>query len=115
MKIKQAIDTIALIRGGYQKLLEECVDEGTIVGTGFKGTWKTKYPTTGYKSIAVKACDIAISALEKQVGKKPHPDGDQFILACPCCRSGEYLHNFDDNQNQYCGQCGQKIDWEVLE
>lgn len=25
--------------------------------------------------------------------------------------SGEYLTNWDGNRNDYCGQCGQKIDW----
>lgn len=40
-----------------------------------------------------------------------HPDGDEHILACPRCGSGEYLHNEDGNRNDYCGQCGQKIEW----
>ncbi len=40
-----------------------------------------------------------------------HPDGDEYILACPRCGSGEYLHNEDGNQNDYCGQCGQKLEW----
>ncbi len=57
------------------------------------------------------ALEIAISALEKQVEKRPYPDDDDSILACPYCGSGEYLHNPDENENQYCGQCGQKIDW----
>ena len=41
----------------------------------------------------------------------PYPDGDTSILACPCCGSGEYLHNEDGNEQNYCGQCGQAIDW----
>ena len=53
----------------------------------------------------------AISALEKQVGEKPFPDDDSSILACPYCRSGEYLHNADENRNLFCGQCGHRIDW----
>lgn len=40
-----------------------------------------------------------------------HPDGDEYILACPRCGSGEYLHNEDGNQNEFCGQCGQKLEW----
>lgn len=40
-----------------------------------------------------------------------HPDGDEHILACPRCGSGEYLHNEDGNQNEFCGQCGQKLEW----
>lgn len=41
----------------------------------------------------------------------PYPDGDMSIIACPRCGSGEYLHNEDGNEQNYCGQCGQAIDW----
>lgn len=41
----------------------------------------------------------------------PYPDGDTSIIACPHCGSGEYLHNEDGNEQNYCGQCGQAIDW----
>lgn len=37
-----------------------------------------------------------------------HPDGDEYILACPRCGSGEYLHNEDGNQNEFCGQAYRK-------
>lgn len=30
---------------------------------------------------------------------------------CPNCGSGEYLHNADENENAFCGQCGQAIKW----
>ena len=43
--------------------------------------------------------------------KSPYPDGDHSILACPSCGSGEYLWNEDGNRNNFCGQCGQAIDW----
>lgn len=32
-------------------------------------------------------------------------------VACPNCGSGEYLHNADENENVFCGQCGQAIKW----
>lgn len=41
----------------------------------------------------------------------PYPDGDKGVMACPNCGSGEYLHNADENENAYCGQCGQAIKW----
>ena len=41
----------------------------------------------------------------------PYPDGDTSIIACPRCGSGEYLYNEDGNEQNYCGQCGQAIDW----
>lgn len=34
---------------------------------------------------------------------------------CPNCGSGEYLHNEDGNRNEYCGQCGVKLDWSDIE
>ena len=32
-------------------------------------------------------------------------------MACPRCGSGEYLYDEDGREQNYCGQCGQKIDW----
>lgn len=40
-----------------------------------------------------------------------YPDGDTSILECPCCGSGEWLHNADESAANFCGQCGQAIDW----
>lgn len=40
-----------------------------------------------------------------------YPDGDTSILECPCCGSGEWLHNADESKANFCGQCGQAIDW----
>lgn len=33
----------------------------------------------------------------------------------PWSGSGEYLHNADENENAFCGQCGQAIDWSDVE
>ena len=59
-----------------------------------------------------EACRLARVALYKQMKVKPYPDGDRGIVACPNCKSGEYLYNEDGNRNEYCGQCGKRIDWE---
>lgn len=48
---------------------------------------------------------------ELNTPKSPYPDGDTSILECPCCGSGEWLHNADESQANFCGQCGQAIDW----
>lgn len=58
------------------------------------------------------ACRMGMEALARLVPRPPHPDGDEHILACPCCGSGEYLHNEDGNEQRFCGQCGQAIEWE---
>lgn len=49
-------------------------------------------------------CEVII----KNIPKSPW-DGN--VLACPNCGSGKYLYNEDGNENEYCGLCGQRIDW----
>lgn len=66
------------------------------------------------ESMTRKDCEalrMAIRAIEYRIAQSPHPDGDEHIEACANCGSGEYLTNWDGNRNDYCGQCGQKIDW----
>lgn len=59
-----------------------------------------------------EACRMGMVALRLMIPRPPHPDGDEHLLACPCCGSGEYLHNEDGSEQRFCGQCGQAIDWE---
>lgn len=59
-----------------------------------------------------EACRMGMVALQLMIPRTPHPDGDEHLLACPCCGSGEYLHNEDGSEQRFCGQCGQAIDWE---
>lgn len=55
------------------------------------------------------AMELAISAIEKQIPKKPDLDGGIY---CPCC-----LHEFKENYDttSYCPNCGQAIDWSDIE
>ena len=53
----------------------------------------------------VKAIDMAINALEKQIEKKPL---GLYKNICPNCS----WHIVGRNQ-QYCSDCGQKLDSEV--
>ena len=59
-----------------------------------------------------EACRMGRDALLLKIPRSPFPDGDKSILACPNCGSGEYLHNQDEAENTFCGQCGQAIKWE---
>lgn len=54
-----------------------------------------------------KAFDLAISALEKQIPKKPLPYKG-YEGQCPEC-GVVYL----DRLTGYCGNCGQKLFWET--
>lgn len=55
----------------------------------------------------VNAINIAISALEKQIPFKPeHYKG--FYGQCKCRAI------FLDKLTEYCGNCGQKLDWSEV-
>ena len=60
-----------------------------------------------------KANEMAIKALEKQIPKKPveMKPTDKLLngyFACPMC--GGWV-GMDEYSNEYCGCCGQKINW----
>ena len=53
------------------------------------------------------AFENAISALEKQIPKKPkYIEGDYDMPLCPCCGM-----SVDENEELYCSTCGQALDW----
>lgn len=60
------------------------------------------------------ALALAIEALEKQIPKKPlHMHKNYY---CPICKEDGWML-WDDaipnDMDEYCGKCGQAIDWEV--
>lgn len=62
--------------------------------------------------IGGKSLDIAISAIEKQIPKKPKRDKEYSLgRVCPKCH--DYLGNvqFITHHCNYCKNCGQAIDW----
>jgi len=52
-----------------------------------------------------EAVDAAISALEKQIEKKPIEDGKLLLYKCPICKKLVY------DYGRYCVACGCKFDW----
>ena len=67
--------------------------------------------------------DIAINALEKQIPKKPYiqqveiEDYDRDCMECPSCDSFlgyETDCKEEHYQDNYCPNCGQKLDWSEL-
>ena len=51
---------------------------------------------------------LAVDALERQDAKKPNPDTKFYGFGfCPTCNAC-----FMDNLTNYCGNCGQKLDWK---
>lgn len=55
----------------------------------------------------LEICKLAKSALEKQIPKKPKNREGTTYFYCPCCDS--------NNINEYCGDCGQALDWSDTE
>lgn len=48
------------------------------------------------------------------MNKLPVCYGEGIAPYCPRCGSGEYLHNEDGNENNFCGQCGCPLDWSEM-
>lgn len=61
-----------------------------------------------------EARDMAISALEKQIAKKPDYIGPWF--RCSNCKKGMGIPNYTINldAHDYCHHCGQRIDWSEI-
>ena len=58
-----------------------------------------------------EAFELAISALEKQMPKKPLEENRYYGQGeCPACGAV-----FVDKDTQYCGNCGQALDWSDTE
>lgn len=59
-----------------------------------------------------KEIDVAIEALEKQIPKKPIMVKDKAETYYICSECEMEVDRFDDN---YCSDCGQKLDWSSEE
>ena len=57
----------------------------------------------------VKARDLAIKALEKQIPKKPITHSNTNRSDCPCC--GATVRGIKNPFGDWCSNCGQKLDW----
>ena len=59
--------------------------------------------------IGGKSLDIAISAIERQIPKKPICKKYTDDTRCPTCNTFVLIHN------KYCIECGQALDWSDTE
>lgn len=62
-----------------------------------------------------KSLDIAISAIEKQIPKKPI-NVEKHYYKCPCCKqdlgvSDDDIFVYENHTLMYCPKCGQALDW----
>lgn len=66
MTIDEAKHKLDYMKKAYQKLIDEKVDSGKLVGDGVRGEWKAETPLDeAYKSM-IDALEMAIKALEQQ-------------------------------------------------
>lgn len=69
--------------------------------------------------IGGKSLDIAISAIEKQIPKKPL-NVEKHYYKCPCCKqdlgvSDDDIFVYENPTPMYCSKCGQALDWSDIE
>lgn len=55
-----------------------------------------------------EAFDIAIDCIAKHVPKKPKEENGNVKVFCPTCKASLSGH-------EYCGRCGQKINWNEVD
>ncbi len=61
-------------------------------------------------ALTVKAFEMAVAALEKQMPKKPVTHKDTNRADCPVC--GATVRGIKEPFGDWCSKCGQKLDWE---
>ena len=67
--------------------------------------------------------ELAITALEKQIPKKPEYYGDGYsdgklvydYAKCPQCGNDNYEYEINNWGCKYCPDCGQALDWSEQE
>lgn len=65
------------------------------------------FDNDGIGELDVVAFNMALNALRKQIPKKPASREGTTYSFCPNCGS--------DQIHDYCGACGQKIDWSDVD
>ena len=90
--------------------------------TRIKASRDYKYSHYSFPVSSVKAFDMAIKALEKQIPKKPRKNGLYSAhsgifrkipaYTCPSC-GNMCLEKWATERSitNYCSECGQKLDW----
>lgn len=66
MTREEAKHKLDFMKKAYQKLIDEKVDSGKLVGDGVRGEWKAEAPLDEVYKDMIEALDMAIKALEQQ-------------------------------------------------
>lgn len=89
MTVQEAIKIIKNERESMRRLVDDC-----------------DLPITGGHKY-IEAYDMAISALEKQIPKKPSEGNVHIVYLCPNCGSIDYTI-------PYCKHCGQHLSFKEV-
>jgi hypothetical protein len=65
MTIEDSIHKLDFSIGAYQKLIDENVSNGEVVGTGVRGTWTANTPLNKVYSDMIEALQIAKETMRK--------------------------------------------------
>lgn len=113
MTTEEAKHKLDFMKKAYQKLIDEKVDSGKLVGDGVRGEWKAEAPLDEAYKDMIGALDMAIKALEQQP-KTGHwiTTGHYFTGAyecidyveCSCC------HEESLEEGDYCPNCGTRME-----
>jgi len=57
----------------------------------------------------IKAKEMAVAAMKKQIPKRPVTYASTNRADCPVC--GETVRGIDNPYGKYCSRCGQRLDW----
>ena len=66
MTVDEANHKMDFLKKAYQKLIDENVDSGKLVGDGVMGEWKAETPLDEAYKDMIEALDLVIKALEQQ-------------------------------------------------
>lgn len=94
------------------------IDHRTVIKRFAEIEYKNGFHGKEACSYALKKAEKqAIEALEKQIAKRPHYEGDGYdpegeliydTWRCPNCNEA---YEVDYDEYDYCPNCGQRIDW----
>jgi hypothetical protein len=65
MTIKEAIHKMEFMKLGYERLRDQSVTSGAVLGEGIKGYWAADTPMSELYQAHVDACEMSIEALKK--------------------------------------------------
>lgn len=103
---KVEIRTLAAERDNYKKWYFSTVEENKQIRKDF-----VEFSKKTMASEMLSAMNKAISALEKQLPKKPDYYDNGDYAKCPNCGNDDFEYGINNWECKHCPDCGQALDW----